>query len=139
MANLANQAVSLPCVDAGGFTYNFANDGGAVGALNTPLYLPYGTKVRNVWFLTTATVTSGGAATITLSCAGAPFTPAIAIADIPAINGFGTAANIIASTTAGTTGQIKGASVAQGGQVVLNIGAAALTAGAFTCFIEYWK
>lgn len=145
MANLANMVPLKPCIVTTGFSYDFATDGGATGVLNTPVFIPAGAKIKAVWFDVTTPLTSGGAATIQIGgvVTGVVLTPALPYTDgvfaASAPNAFGTVDNIVApnpgvGTVLGNISSFKNASASQ---IKMTIAGAALTAGAFNCYIEY--
>jgi hypothetical protein len=116
-----------------GFLYDFTVDGGAVGTINTPIYLPAGVFAR-AKIETLVAFTSGGAATIAVNCGGQPILEGSPL-------GFGDTATInkgedIATANGSANALINALNVA-GGQVTLVIAGAALTAGKANFIIEY--
>ena len=101
--------------------YKFSSDGGAVGDIAFGAKLPAGSMVTAVWFKGGVAATSGGTPTLKIKCGGTDVT-----AD------FWTEAQATANADLSLA-----APVSCSGELALEIGTAALTAGEFSCFVEF--
>ena len=112
--------------------YDFATDGGAVGAINLRGdKLPAGAVIVNSLIDVVTPVTSGGAATVSLGTeAATDIRAAATLATAPAL---GTAATPRGAVT-GSSAAVK---LTADRHVVATIATAALTAGRFSVLIEY--
>lgn len=109
-------------------TYDFAVDGGAVGALD--LFTAGSDVVLKSFHAYVKTAaTSGGSATVSIGVTGA----ATAFVDATA----GAVANLTANAVLGSA--ITPRRLASGSKVLMTIGTAALTAGKIEVVIEYCK
>lgn len=112
------------------FRYDFAKHGGAVGDIVLDELLPKGAIVTDGMIHVTTAVLSGGSATVALKLLGTEDILAATAKATLALNAKidavpdGTSANMIRCTAA--TG------------LTVTIATAALTAGAFTCWLEYY-
>lgn len=101
--------------------YSFDRDGGAQGSIVLGAKLPSGSMVTNVWFKGDVAATSGGTPTIKITCGGTDVT-----ADFWAL----------AAATANDEITLA-APVSCSGELAFEIGTADLTAGSFSCFVEF--
>jgi hypothetical protein len=112
--------------------YDFATDGGAVGAINLRGdKLPSGARVIGTYIDVTTIVTSGGAATVSLGTEAATDVRAAAtLSTAPALDAVATPLGAITRATAAKK-------LTADRHVVATIATAALTAGAFSVLVEY--
>jgi hypothetical protein len=112
--------------------YDFATDGGAVGAINLRGdQIPAGARVINTYIDVATAVTSGGAATVSLGIEGA--------ADVRAAATLATAPSLAAAATpqGAVTGGTAALRVTANRHIVATVATAALTAGRFSVLVEY--
>lgn len=112
--------------------YDFATDGGAIGALNLRGdKIPAGARVLATYIDVTTIVTSGGAATVSLGVETATDVRAAAIlGNAPSLAAVATPLGAITRATAATK-------TAAERHIVATIAVATLTAGAFSVLVEY--
>lgn len=112
--------------------YDFATDGGAVGAINLRGdALPSGALVLKSIIKTVTAVTSGGAATVSIGTeAATDIRAAATLATAPALNATGTLLGAV-------TGATDPVALTADRHIVATIATAALTAGRFSVIVEY--
>ena len=112
--------------------YDFATDGGAVGAINLRGdKIPAGARVLSTHIDVATVVTSGGAATVSLGVESAT--------DIRAAATLGTAPSLAAVATplGAVTRATAAAKTTAERHIVATVAVAALTAGRFSVLVEY--
>ena len=112
--------------------YDFATDGGAVGAINLRGdKLPSGARIISSYIDVTTQVTSGGAATVSLGTEAAT--------DIRAAATLSTAPKLdtVATPLGAVTRATAAVKLTADRHIVATIATAALTAGAFSVLVEY--
>jgi hypothetical protein len=112
--------------------YDFATDGGAVGAINLRGdKIPVGARVLATYIDVTTIVTSGGSATVSLGVETATDIRAAAtLATAPSLAAVACPLGAITRATAATK-------TAAERHIVATVAVAALTAGAFSVLVEY--
>jgi len=105
--------------------YDFAVDGGAISdvAIKDTEFIPAGAVVLKVYAAVETAATSGGSATVAVKCGALGVTATTSLGSLAATK-------TVAFTAAGGT-------TSPGGNVVVKIATAALTAGKFKIFVEY--
>jgi len=101
--------------------FDFDADGGAVGDIDFGAKLPEGSVVTNAWIDVETAATSGGTPTLTLKCGGTSVS-----------KDFWTEAQAVAADDVSAAAPAKCS-----GELSLEIGTAALTAGKFSCWVEF--
>ena len=111
--------------------YDFATDGGAIGAINLRGdMIPSGAVILNTVIRVATAVTSGGAATVSLGVEAATDTRAAAtLATAPALSTTGVKPGAVTNAAPTETTADR--------HVVATIAAFALTAGRFSVLVEY--
>lgn len=110
--------------------YDFSKQGGAVGDINLPLFIPARCVVTNVLIVKKTAFTSGGSATVALK--------AVSTGDILAATAYDNAAFTAACSNAkqnGISNMIVNDSDSQV-QVIMTVAAAALTAGKYEIILS---
>lgn len=112
--------------------YDFATDGGAVGAINLRGdKLPSGARVLSTYIDVATAVTSGGSATVSLGTEAATDVRAAAtLATAPKLDTVASPLGAITRATAATK-------LTADRHVVATVAVAALTAGRFSVLVEY--
>jgi len=113
-------------------SYDFALQGGAIGSINTGIFVPAGAHVTRAYVEKVTAFTSGGSATVALSLVSA--------GDLLAAVAYNNAIFTAAIGTAIPTGTpatfVKNTATTEK-QITLDVATAALTAGKYTIHIEY--
>lgn len=132
------------------FNYNFAIDGGLVGAINTPVWLPANALVTRLAILPLVNLTSGGGGTtIQIKCAALNLSAATLYSDVaftaasgdllkPAFSNGITGSGLNPVAVTGTV-NLDYVPVVTGAQVTMNIAVNPLSAGNFVCVVEYYS
>ena len=129
------------------FEYDFDIDGGAIGAIHTGVYLPGNIVVRPPLFDVITAFTSDGSATVAVKAQGGAVLLASAAtpyADYPGAGAAGYVDNILGITGAGlnpvvVVGDEECYVSNTAGELIFDIGTAALTAGKCIVIIEYFQ
>lgn len=113
-------------------SYSFARHGGAIGAILLPLpySIPVGSVIREVIINSTSALTSAGAATVSIGVkTAAEFVAAAAFTAGPFNGNAGSLPPVAAPACPVSSAVIS--------SVIVTVGAAALTGGAFTATVLY--
>lgn len=132
------------------FEYDFAVDGGAIGAINTGVYMPPNSLITRVLINVKTNFTSGGSATLAIKAGALTIVPATGYASLPGTTnpGLGLLQPSYTLTADLITGAVTGpindeavfisATPAQS-QLTLVIAGATLTAGKAIFIVEYYE
>jgi hypothetical protein len=112
--------------------YDFATDGGAIGALTLRGdKIPAGARVLSTYVDVATVVTSGGAATVSIGIESATdVRAAVILGTAPALNAVATPIGLTTPATSAVTTTVSR-------DVVATIAAATLTAGRFSVLVAY--
>lgn len=113
-------------------TFDFSAQGGAIGSINTGLYVPANAHVTRFYVEKATAFTSGGSATVAFSMASA--------GDLMAATAYSNAvftANIGTGIPTGTPATFVKNTSGTEKQITLDIATAALTAGKYNLHLEY--